>query len=242
MYCFKITMAHRFTIIDETTRQYRRFNTVRTQLTVRLLSQSDESDPISHFLGSVIDLCEHALRNCDDSDMVGVSIRNEVNVQDKAIGISFRRKDQLSADVVLNVWEKVTQSNSLVNFLGTLLLEVHTVKMSVGFGGVKTRGRPLTILAHLKKSIVRVKSESNCLADVLIIAIAKIANDKNYESYRKGRKLGPLVHELLETTGMNLDRGGWIRELIQFQEHFKGNRIVVFSGLNCEDIYLYVQV
>jgi len=43
--------------------------------------------------------------------MAGISIRNEVNMTDKAIGISFRRNDQLSTDVILNVWQKVTQSN-----------------------------------------------------------------------------------------------------------------------------------
>ena len=35
---------------------------------------------------------------------------------------------------------------------------------------------------------------------------------------------------------------GGIRELTQFQKHFKEYRIVVFSGLNCEDIYLDRQV
>jgi len=112
----------------------------------------------------VTDLCEQALRNCNDSDMVRVSIRNEMNVKDKAIGISFRRKNQLSADVILTGWEKVTQSNSRFNAFDTLVLEVHTVKMSVGFGGIKTKGRLLAIVAHLKKSIVRVKSETNYLA------------------------------------------------------------------------------
>ena len=83
-------MALRFTIVGEITKQYRRFNTVGTQLSIRLLSPSDddESDPISHFLDSVTDLCEHALRNCDHSDMVGVSIPNDVNVKDKTIGIN----------------------------------------------------------------------------------------------------------------------------------------------------------
>ena len=95
-------MDSRFTIVDEITRQYRRFNTTETQLTARLLPPSDESDPISHFLDSVNDLCEHALRDCNDSDMVGISIHNETDIKDKAIGISFRRKDQLSADVILN--------------------------------------------------------------------------------------------------------------------------------------------
>jgi len=117
-------MDRKFTIIDEITRQYRRFNTVGTQITVRLLSppsntvrplpppsNENVSNPISQFLDSVTDLCEYALRNCDDSDMVSISIRNEVKVKDKAIGISFRRKDQLSPDLILSVWEKVTQSN-----------------------------------------------------------------------------------------------------------------------------------
>ena len=51
-----------------------------------------------------------------------------------------------------------------------------------------------------------------------------------------------MVHQLLQTTGINLDRGGGIRELAQFQEHFKEYRIVVFSGLNCEKIYFDGQV
>jgi CRISPR/Cas system-associated exonuclease Cas4 (RecB family) len=84
-------------------------------------------------MASVTNLCEHALQHCDDSDMVGVSMRNEVNMRGKAIGISFRRKDQLSTDVILNVWQ-VTQSNSHFNALYKLVLEVHSVKMPVGFG------------------------------------------------------------------------------------------------------------
>ena len=103
-------------------------------------------------MASVTNLFEHALRKSNDSDMVGISIRNEVNMRDKAIGISFRRKYHLSTDVILNVWQKVTQSNSRFNALDKLVLEVHSVKMSVGFGmGIKTKGRSLDTLAHLKK-------------------------------------------------------------------------------------------
>ena len=46
------------------------------------------------------DLFDYALRNVDDSDMVGVTIHNEVNLLDKAIGISFIRKEQLSEEVI----------------------------------------------------------------------------------------------------------------------------------------------
>ena len=236
-------MDQKFTIIDEITREYRRFNTRERQLTVRL-SPPDDRDPVSHFIASVSSLCEYVLQNCDDADMVGISIRNEVNMRDKAIGISFRRKDQLTTDVILNVWQKVTQSNSRFNALDKLVLEVHSVKMPVGFGGDgrKSKGRPLDVLAHLKTSIVKVKTERNCLAHALVIAIAKITNDPNYKSYRDGRKIGPEVQRLLETTGINLNRGGGIRELTRFQEYFKEYRIVVFSGLNCEDIMFDGQV
>jgi len=47
----------------------------------------------------------------------------------------------------------VTQSNSRFNALDKLVLEVHSVKMPVGFGGDgrKINGRPQGALAHLKK-------------------------------------------------------------------------------------------
>ena len=188
MYCFRITTDHSFTVVDDITRQYRRFSTVGTQLPLRLIPPSHDGNPISYFLDSVFDLLENALRNCEDSGMVGVSIRNETDIKDKAIGISFRRKYQIYGDVILSVWVKVTQSNSRFNALDTLVLQVHSVKMPVGFGrAIKTKGRPLGVVAHLKRSIVKVRSETNCLAHAFIIAIAKITNDPNYKSYREGK-------------------------------------------------------
>jgi hypothetical protein len=73
---FRIKMDHaRFTIDGEINRQYRRFNAVETQLTVRLLppSEGEESNPTSHFLANVSDLFEYALQNCEDSDMAGIN-------------------------------------------------------------------------------------------------------------------------------------------------------------------------
>ena len=70
----------RFTIEEEQTRQYRRFNAQGTQLTVRLLPppEGEDPNPMSHFLDSVTELFEHALRDLEDSDMVGITISNEV--------------------------------------------------------------------------------------------------------------------------------------------------------------------
>jgi len=238
-------MEHsRFTIDGEITRRYKRFNAMGTQLTVHLLppSEGQDSNPISHFLTSVSDLFEYALQNCDDSDMVGITISNEINMSDKAIGISFRRKDQISPDVIWSVFGKVAQSNARFNALDKLVMTVHSVKMPIGHGRIATKGRSLQTMAHLKRSIIEVKAIENCLAHALVIAIAKLTDDKDYKAFRQGRKIRPHVDHLLATTGIDLSNGGGIAELIRFQEYFKEYRIVVFRGLNCEDIMFDGQV
>ena len=134
------------------------------------------------------DLLEHALQDVGDGDVVGIAIHNESNQNDKPVGISFRRRDQLFVDAIWTVFEKVTQSNARFNALDTLIVVLHSVKMSVGFGytGIKTMGRPISVIVHLKQSIVQVKSEKNCLAHALILAIAKVTEDPNYKIYMQG--------------------------------------------------------
>jgi hypothetical protein len=96
----------RFTIEEEVKRQYRRFNAEGSELTVRLLppTDGDYTNPVSHFQASVTEPIEYALRDCQDADMVGLTIRNEDNVEDKPIGFSFRRKYQISEEVVWSVF------------------------------------------------------------------------------------------------------------------------------------------
>ena len=103
-----ITMAPRFEIEDTITRQYSRFNATGTQLVVRLLPPTDAADPVSQLLESLKDLFRHALHNLVESDMVGITIQNRVNQNEKPIGISFRRKDQLAEDVILYLVQKVS--------------------------------------------------------------------------------------------------------------------------------------
>ena len=157
---FRVNMSQddnepqRFTIEEEQTRQYRRFNAQGTQLTVRLLPppEGEDPNPMSHFVDSVTELFVHALRDLEDSDMVGITISNEVEVKDRAIGISFRRKDQITGDVIWSVFEKVAQSYAGFNAVDTLLMTVLSVKMPTGHGGgIATNGRPLELMARLKK-------------------------------------------------------------------------------------------
>ena len=233
--------AQRFEIVQEIRRQYRRVNTMGTQLTVRLNAPSSpDTSPIDHFLASVNDLFEHALRGAADGDMVGIAIHNESNQNDKPISISFRRRDQLPVDAIWSVLERVTQSNARFNALDTLTVVVHSVTMPVGFGrqghGIKTMGRTISVIAHLRSSIVQVKSETNRLAHALINAIARATNGPNYKTYSKGLKIYPRVAQLLAATYISLDNGGGIPELERFHDHFRHYKIVVYTGLNCDDI------
>ena len=63
--------------------------------------------------------------------------------------------------------------------------------MPVGFGRkiVRSKGRPLAEMVYLKLSIIEVKAKTDCLAHALIIAIARITNDPDYNSYRLGYKI-----------------------------------------------------
>jgi hypothetical protein len=115
-----------FVVVKEITKYYRRFNSKGMQLTVGLTPPSlPNSNPVQHFVDSVNQLFEYALQNSSPIDMVGITIHNEINKKGKPVGISFRRKDQISQDMIWRVFEKVSQSNAPFNTIDTLVVNVH---------------------------------------------------------------------------------------------------------------------
>jgi len=100
------------------------------------------------------------------------------------------------------VFEKICQSNSIFNALGTLVVTVHSVKIPVGFSkrAVKSTRRLLSVMLHIKKIIVELKSEEICLAHALVTAIARVEKDPKYNSYRGRYKIRPVVQNLCELT------------------------------------------
>ena len=65
-----------------------------------------------------------------------------------------------------------TPIQNQINQNDKLVVTVHSVRMPVGCGrrdALKTQGRPISVMAHPKRSIVGVKAEENCLAHALII-------------------------------------------------------------------------
>ena len=236
-------MAHRFKIDDTITRCYRRFSAEGTQLTVRLIPPPDDSEPVRHFLASVNDLFQHTLENIASSDIVKITIQNRLNQNDKAIGISFRRKDQFSGDVTLSAFEEVSQSNSRFDDLDKMVVTLHSVKMPVLFGrAMKTMGRPVSVMTQPKKSIIEVKAADNCFANTLIIAIGREDNYSSNKSYRNGWKIRPVVRNLIEMIGIDLSNGVGIPELVRLQENFRDYKILVYEDLSCDNIIFEGQV
>ena len=94
---------------------------------------------------------------------------------------------------------------------------------------------------NLKRSIVEVKAEENCLAHALIIAIAKVDNNPNYTSYRNGRKIRPVVRNQLVRTRIVLS-GDWGSLKSLDSKNFRDCKITVYQGLDCVDIIFEVQV
>ena len=90
-------MARRFEIEDTITQQYKRFSAMGTQLVVRLLHPSDDTDPVRHFVASLNDLFRHALQNLGESDMDVITTDNRENQNDKPIGIGSRCNTVLGA-------------------------------------------------------------------------------------------------------------------------------------------------
>jgi hypothetical protein len=197
-----------FRILDETFKTFPKFNTAERSLLIKFNSTGEEQDPATYLKECITTLTNYLVDKVPDRDLVGLRIRNTENLQNKVVGVSLRRRDQLKADVVWSVLGKVIQSN--VRFALTDRLEVHLylVSMPAGNGREKTKGRSISVLSAIKKSIVVVKTAFLCLAHALLIAMARVNNDPKYALYRHGKCLKESVQEILNASGVDLSNGG----------------------------------
>jgi hypothetical protein len=178
-----------FDIIDKTSKTFPKFNTTGRSLLIKFKSPTNEQDPASYFSECIGSLTNYLVGEIPGSDLVGLSIRDTENLQDKPVGLGIRRRDHLRADVVLDVLGKVVQSNARFGFVDRLEVHLDHISMPAGNGRVKTKGRSLDVLSAVKRSILVVKAIFLCLAHALIIAMVRVNGDLMYQSYRKGSSL-----------------------------------------------------
>ena len=89
-------------------------------------------------------------------------------------------------------------------------------------------------MSAIKRSIVQ--TAFLCLAQALIIAMARVNGDSKYKSYRDGKALKQPVQEFLSASGADLNRGGCFKELEQFQNYLSDYKIIVYDGLSPESV------
>jgi hypothetical protein len=87
-------------ILDETFIPFLKFNMTGRSLLIKFNSTGEEQDPATYLKLCITALTNYLVDKVPDRDLVGLRIRNTENLQDKMVGISLRRRDQLKADVV----------------------------------------------------------------------------------------------------------------------------------------------
>jgi hypothetical protein len=80
--------SSRFKVQCENYVEYRRFGAFARSLTVQLLPPPVAGDSVSHFVKNVKDVW-YGMRDCADSDMVGVIFRNQDTL--RVTGMSQRK-------------------------------------------------------------------------------------------------------------------------------------------------------
>jgi len=228
----EITERLPFYILSETSKSFSKFNATGRSLLIKFKPPGEDQEPTTYLKECITSLTNYLVDDIRDKGSVGLRIRNTENVQDKVVGISFRRRDQLKPDVVWSILGKVVQSNARFGLSDRLEVHLDHVRMPAGNGREKTKGRSLDVMSAIKKSIVVVKAKLLCLAHALIIAMARVNGDPKYALYRDGKCLKQPVQDLLSASGVDLTNGGGLNELEQFQNYLSDYKIIVYDGLN----------
>lgn len=114
-----------FEIISDERRRYQKFQTDARWTTLSFRKPTREED-IQVYLRTVFgSLLTHLpQRDVQPGDRIGLTILNSARPEQRAIGVSLRRADQLSADVILQTIEKILQSNEDFFMDGQLLVSL----------------------------------------------------------------------------------------------------------------------
>jgi hypothetical protein len=97
--------------------------------------------------------------------------------------------------------------------------------MPVGFGRVKSKGRPHSVMTHMKKAL-RSQTRNELSGSCSDNSHRKSDKRPYYKAYRRGRKILPAVQTLIATTGIDLSEGAGIPEIDRFQDSSIGRACV----------------
>lgn len=232
-----------FTVVEDNRRHYRKYDTDARLVTLQFRKINDNED-IGRYLREMFSCLLEYLpqQNVSPQDRIGLTISNSSRPDQRSIGISLRRADQLDADVILQTIEKVMQSNEQFFMDGQLIVRYIHIKLPAGEGRKST-----DLISNFhdfclkKQSILVIQNRDKlCLARALVTARAFVHKDetpqklKFYNSIRHSR-LSRVdcqkreAEKLCREAGVNLTQGGGIDELHKFQNYLREYKITVFT-------------
>ncbi|KAG1710397.1 putative DNA polymerase [Nymphon striatum] len=160
---------------------------------------------------------------------------------------------ELTAETILEAIERVLQSEKHITFDGTLRLDISTIRVGrVGGKRLYTHCALDGTDSRRKKSIITITGHDNmCMARSVLLGVAALRKDKNYEKLRKTYRMPQTIaaRKLLCTLKLNVNIKHTIETLGYFERHFNVQCIViscmdmnaiVYRGLpRREKIFLY---
>lgn len=250
-------------IISSYKREYRSLNVSGLRLELKFRTPSIDSlsnmTKIMQWLHQcfveVLNIIEIELE-IQPHDRVGLVFNNTNNVKSD-FSLSFRPFNQYSADSILSEIEHVIQSNSKFFIDDNLIIKIDHVRIPVGFGRRSHIGKSSDAYYKLhSKSIfspnLQPEDHGLCLAISIVVGICHVSDDINkFNHLTYTPNYSDLIGEakkICTDAGVNLQHGGSIDEIIQFQQYLgQDYRIVVYTSRDgkeclfraCHDEYKY---
>ncbi|XP_065207231.1 uncharacterized protein LOC135836366 [Planococcus citri] len=170
-----------YRVLQVQNRTVKKFNATAKRIIIQLIE--NDSNPIEFIENAFKKLIEEFVNNDDTgANKVGLTINNSENSENnRPIFISYRPLSELTAEIILNEFQKVIQSNA--NFLSDEPLQINITKIIVPHGRGKSTHLDMLpydeFCASKKRSIHVIRNNDNlCLPRALVLGKAYF--DKNW--------------------------------------------------------------
>ncbi|CAH0546857.1 unnamed protein product [Brassicogethes aeneus] len=168
----------------------------------------------------------------NSNNRVGITFFN-ADFPDRPLPMSFRRRDQISADAILNTLGKVLQSNASFFTNNLLTMTIDRFQLPNGNGaGLTLKGSTYEDFCSKKRGIVTIfnNNDNYCLAYAIALDMAFKVDMGEFKKLRndfiilKQRGL-----QLCRESNVDLSNGGTYDHIKKFQDNLNDFTIVVYS-------------
>jgi hypothetical protein len=121
-----------FKLLSESDKFIKKYNVTGSTMLIKFNEPAQKVEPLSYLREFITAQTDYLARGVKDCDCVGLKITNTENATDKAMWLSFRRRDQLKPDIIMELLEKVIQSNARFGLSDRLEISFDCVRLPSG--------------------------------------------------------------------------------------------------------------